>query len=186
MTRGLEITTIGTELDIRQVLALQRANLPDKISPEAAIAHGFVTVQHDEHLLGEMNRAIPQVIARDEERVVGYALAMLPSFRYKIPVLRPMFDVFGQIAYNQRLVADYQYYVMGQICIAETHRGTGIFERLYHKHKALFASQFDFCITEIAHRNTRSLRAHERMGFKTIHNYRDDKEEWAIVLWDWA
>lgn len=35
---------------------------------------------------------------------------------------------------------------------------------------------------------TRSLRAHEQVGFEPIHRYQDGDgaDEWVIVAWDWS
>lgn len=182
---AFQLTTIRSEEDVHQVLALQQANLPVNISPETAAAQGFVTVKHDFEVLSKMNAAIPQVIAKDNGKVVGYALVMLPSFQEMIPVLKPMFAQLDAIEYQGNKIRASYYYVMGQICIAEGYRGQGIFDQLYLKHRELYADTFDFCITEISARNLRSFRAHERVGFKTIHTYRDETDDWNIVLWNW-
>lgn len=182
---SIHFTTVKGADDIRQILTLQKANLPESISNEMAASQGFVTVQHDFDLLTKMNEAIPQVIAIDDRQVVGYALTMLPSFQKLIPVLKSMFAMFRRIEFGGRKIADYNYYVMGQICVAQGYRGQGIFDGLYLKHKTLFADKFDFCITEIATRNTRSLRAHKRVGFETIHTFQDETDLWEIVIWDW-
>ena len=76
----IQITTITTDLEIRQLLDLQQVNLPKNISKETALEQGFVTVQHNFELLRAMNEAIPQVIAKDGDEVVAYALVMLPNF----------------------------------------------------------------------------------------------------------
>jgi RimJ/RimL family protein N-acetyltransferase len=39
--------------------------------------------------------------------------------------------------------------------------------------------------TEVATRNTRSMRAHERVGFTVLERYRDATDEWALLRWDW-
>jgi hypothetical protein len=185
MQAAIHTSTIRHDEDVRQVLALQQANLPANISAETAASQGFVTVQHNFELLKKMNDAIPQVIARDGENVVGYALVMLPEFQEMIPVLQPMFAMFDRIEYRQRKIATYDYYVMGQVCVAEGYRGTGIFDQMYLKHRELYSQRFDFCITEIAARNVRSQKAHERVGFKTIHTFEDETDLWNIVLWNW-
>ena len=181
----IEYTTIANDADIRQVLTLQQANLPANISAETASSQGFVTVQHNFVLLQEMNEAIPQVIAKDGETVAGYALVMLPSFQEMIPVLQPMFAMFRDINSHGKKISEYNYYVMGQICVGEDYRGQGVFDGMYQQHKALFADQFDFCVTEIATRNARSLRAHRRVGFETVHQFQDETDHWEIVIWDW-
>lgn len=178
-------TTIASDEDIRQVLDLQQANLSTKVSADIAASQGFVTVQHNFDLLKKMNESIPQVIAKDGEQVVGYALVMLPSFQDLIPVLKPMFLLFDSLDFLGKKISAYRYYVMGQVCVAEGYRGMGIFDGLYHHHRTLFKEKFDFVATEIASRNTRSIRAHQRVGFKTIHTFQDETDHWEIVVWDW-
>jgi hypothetical protein len=56
---------------------------------------------------------------------------------------------------------------------------------LYEEHKRLFRKEYDFVITEISTINKRSIAAHKKIGFKTIHTYRDALDEWNVVLWDW-
>ncbi len=182
----ISFTTIASDDDIRQVLALQQANLSTQVTADVAASQGFVTVQHNFDLLKQMNEAIPQVIAKDGDQVVGYALVMLPDFQDLIPVLKPMFLLFDNLDFRGKKVVDYRYYVMGQICVAEGYRGAGIFDGLYEHHRELYHTQFDFVATEIASRNTRSLRAHERVGFQTIHTFQDETDHWEIVVWDWA
>jgi RimJ/RimL family protein N-acetyltransferase len=74
---------------------------------------------------------------------------------------------------------------MGQICVAKEYRGKDFVNELYEHHKKNYQSQFDLFITEISTRNHRSLRAHEKIGFETIHIHQDHLDEWAIVGWDW-
>jgi ribosomal protein S18 acetylase RimI-like enzyme len=182
----INFTTIASDDDVRQVLDLQQVNLSTKVSADVAASQGFVTVQHNFDLLKQMNEAIPQVIAKDGNQVVGYALVMLPAFQDLIPVLKPMFVLFDSLDFRGKKISEYRYYVMGQICVAEGYRGVGIFDGLYQHHRELYRMQFDFVATEIASRNTRSIRAHERVGFKTIHTFQDETDHWEIVVWDWV
>lgn len=173
--------------DLLQILELQRINLPTNISREESDEQGFVTVRHTEDLLSDMNTAEPQIIAKDGERVVGYALVMLSSFAERVPILLPMFELLDNLSFRGKKLADRAYYVIGQVCVAKSHRGQGVFDGLYDQHRRQMAGRYDYVITEIATRNRRSLRAHARVGFQTIHQYRaPDGEEWDIVLWDWA
>jgi hypothetical protein len=181
----IQFTTIQSDEDIRQILSLQQANLPKNISSETAKEQGFVTVQHNFDLLKAMNEAIPQVIAKNGDEVVGYAIVMLPNFAALIPVLQPMFDLFDTIDYEGKRISDCQYYVMGQICVKEGYRGVGVFDGLYEQHKIEFSKDFEVCITEVAVRNTRSMRAHERIGFQTIHTYQDETDWWNVIAWNW-
>ena len=74
---------------------------------------------------------------------------------------------------------------MGQICIARPWRGRGVFDLLYDAHRVWLSGSYDSTITEVAIRNTRSMRAHLRVGFTVLERYRDATDEWAVLRWDW-
>jgi ribosomal protein S18 acetylase RimI-like enzyme len=159
---------------------LQKENHASTVT---AISDGFVTVMHSLDLLRQMNVAAPQVIAKDEQKVVGYALVMLKSFASMIPVLQPMFDQLATIQYENGKITDHPFYIMGQICIHQSYRGKGVFDGLYRAHQALHAREYDLCVTSVSTRNKRSMRAHERVGFQTIHTFTDATDEWNIFVW---
>jgi hypothetical protein len=174
-----------TEDELEQILKLQDSNHIQNLSPKERKSNGFVTVKHDLEITTKMNNSARQVIAKDNETVVGYALVMLKEFSELIPVLTPMFAMFSNLSFNQMPLSSYKYYVMGQICIAESHRGSGIFEDLYLKHKEVYSDKFEICLTEVSVNNIRSMKAHVRTGFQTIHTFQDKTDNWNILLWDW-
>ncbi len=172
-----------TRQHILQMLDLQRQNLPANITKEEAQAQGFVTVQHHEDLLWEMNAAYPHTVAMDGERIVGYALVMTVEFKNQIPVLIPMFEQIEQLSYKGKPLADYRYFVMGQVCIAKSHRGQGIFGGMYRAMSEQLKGVFDCTITEVSLKNKRSMRAHEKVGFETLWNYQSpDGENWRMII----
>jgi ribosomal protein S18 acetylase RimI-like enzyme len=181
-------TTITTDKEIQQLLDLQQRNLTKNISEDVADNQGFVTVVHDFELLSRMNQSMPQIIAKDGDEVIAYALVMPESFRFDIPVLTAMFDLMDGLEYKGKLMKNTKYYAMGQICVAEGYRGQGIFDGLYAKHKENLSDRFELCVTEIANRNTRSSAAHRRVGFEIIHEYFDVNypELWEVVAWDFG
>ncbi len=176
----------NTAQDVAQIIALQTENLPKNISKEEAIEQGFVTVIHTPELLQKMGAAHPHTIAFDGEQVVGYALTMLRDFRNEIPVLRPMFDRIDGLSWNNKPLRDCRYLVMGQVCIHKAYRGQGVFRGLYQQMRAAMQLPFEIVVTEIAKRNTRSIRAHEKVGFVPLQEYASDGEDWVIVAWDWS
>jgi hypothetical protein len=127
----------------------------------------------------------PQIIIKEDDKVLGYALVALKEARYFHEDLEAMMRKLESLEYNGTPLSEYKYYVMGQVCIDKGRRSKGLFAMLYQKHKELFQKEYDFVITEISSQNTRSLRAHEKIGFETIRTYRDDLDEWNVVLWDW-
>jgi len=179
-------TTSKTKEELEQILALQKQNLAVGLTAEEIAAQGFVTVLHSFEDLDKMNELEAHVIAKDNDRVIAYLLAMTVRSRCDIPILLPMFGMFEEVTYQYKKIADYNYIVVGQVCVAANYRGKGIFDACYAAYKSYFKDRYDFAITEIATRNQRSLNAHKRVGFKTIHQYTaPDGEEWNIVLWKW-
>lgn len=175
-------TLSKTTHELQAILDLQQANLAKSISKEEALEQGFVTVVHDLSLLEKMNSPYPHTIAIDDDEVVGYAMVMLKELGNDIPVLVPMFDLINEIEYKGKALKDTNYMVMGQVCVAKTHRGQGIFRGLYNAMQEHLKGHFDYIVTEIAQRNTRSIRAHEKVGFETIKQYHAEGEDWVIVL----
>jgi GNAT superfamily N-acetyltransferase len=161
-----------------QILELQRANLAAQVSPEDATQQGFLTVTHELPLLERMHEVAPSVIAVEGDALAGYALVMPVECRDLIPVLVPMFERLEALGVTR-------YYVMGQICVARPFRGQGVFDALYRAHRDHLEARYDRCVTEVATRNTRSLRAHARVGFRTLETYRDATDEWSLIAWDW-
>ncbi len=181
----IQFTTSNSQKEIQQILDLQAINLPKNISETEAKEQGFVTVHHDFEILSAMNDKFPHVIAKDNNKIIGYTLVMLPEFGNKIPVLVPLFDKINQLSYNGDELNKTSYFVMGQVCVDKQYRGKGVFAGLYQQMKTEMSPHFKYIITEIATRNTRSMRAHEKVGFETIHTFSTPEEEWAIVAWNW-
>ena len=182
---SIQFTIASTDEDLRQIMALQRQNLYKNTPVDYQKDQGFTTVEHSFEVLKEMNNALPQIIAKDGDILVGYALVMPRTFGQLVPELVPMFDIVAELDWQGKTIGEQRFYVMGQICVAESHRGQGIFDGLYAAHKKHFAADFDICVTEVAVRNTRSQRAHERVGFRTIYTYEDYTDVWNVVVWDW-
>ncbi|OOG75389.1 GNAT family N-acetyltransferase [Algoriphagus sp. A40] len=174
-----------TPEELEGILSLQSRNLLQNISESEKEAQGFVTVHHSMDQLASMNTIARHLIAKDDEKVVGYILAMTKASKALIPVLVPMFEQFDKLNFGGKPVSDYNYLVIGQICIDKNYRGQGVFDRMYAAYGEMFSGRFDFAITEIAVSNVRSIKAHQRVGFEIIQEFSDNTQNWAIVALDW-
>lgn len=181
-----EVKYASSPRHLRGILSLQAQNRKQFLSQEVQQQEGFVTVEHSIKQLQKMQDVSKQIIALHNDTVVGYALVMPPQLRKTIPVLTPLFDLLDTLKYNGKSLKNQAYYVMGQICIEKNHRGQGLFRQLYAAHKKRLSSRYDFCITEISSANYRSLNAHQKIGFKKLHSFRDTTDDWVVVLWDWT
>jgi GNAT superfamily N-acetyltransferase len=189
MSGQIAFTAVSNTSEVRQILQLQAANLPSVLTPDTIASQGFVTVRHELEVLQRMNDAAPAIIAKDGDRVVGYALVMPRAFASDVPILGPLFQMLDALPWRGVLLRDLtRWFVMGQICIAEGYRGRGIFDGLYRTMADAYRDRYDFTITEVAARNTRSLRAHARAGFHTLQLYADATtgEQWHVIVLDFA
>lgn len=178
-------TIVTTDKELKQILKLQRENLPTALSEEIKKTEGYVTVEHSFDLLKRMNDTCPHIIAKDGDRVIGYALSMHPKFGNSIVVLLPMFEQISIVLKNPSTalgLTSNNFIVMGQICIHKDYRKQGIFRKLYETQLKKIAPRFTKIITEVDRKNTRSLEAHYAIGFKTLSRYSSDGRNWELIL----
>lgn len=170
------MTRVGlarNDQDLQGILRLQEAS-------RAPTQDGFVTVKHSLEILQAMHRLAPSVVAWDEAgEVVAYAITMPREARPLVPILEPMFAMLDPMEIPG------SWYVMGQVAVAPSQRGQGVFDALYHEHRSRYSGRWDQIITEVATRNGRSMRAHQRVGFRTLKLYQDATDHWAVIGWDW-
>jgi hypothetical protein len=182
----LTYTVSNLESDLFEITKLQKINLFENLSLEERKDQGFLTVCHSLNQLKKMSSYEPHLIAKDNQILAGFLLAMTKNSKNDIPILIPMFNLFEKITFKENLISEYNYIVVGQVCIGKEYRRQGILDNSYMAYKDYFESKYDFAITEIATTNKRSLNAHKRVGFKEIHKYTDfQNTEWSIVIWDW-
>ena len=182
----INYTIAKTQTDLEGILSLQNKNLSQRLTKEEIESQGFVTVKHNYDQIKKLNHLEKHLIAKDAEKVIGYVLAMTKESKTELPILIPMFDIFSKLLYLGKIIADHHFIVVGQVCIDKNYRSRGIFDQCYQQYKNYYRNKYDFAITEIVSTNTRSLKAHKRIGFEEIHSYKSpDNIEWIIVLWDW-
>jgi len=179
-------TTSKDDSDLLGILELQKRNLAKNLDREEIRSQGFVTVSHRLEDLQKMNLIEQSVIAKENNTVIAYLIAMTEKSKFDIPVLIPMFEIFDKIQYEGNLLSNYHYMVVGQVCVDKEYRGKGVLDKCYDLYVDTFCPRYDFAVTEIASSNLRSLNAHRRIGFESIHEYvAPNQEQWAIVVLDW-
>lgn len=181
----LYATTVSGTPELQQLLLLQQQNLKTAVSEQEKKEQGFVTMPFTLEMLLAMHAFAPSIIVKDNDILAGYAIVFLKEGRAIYPAMESMFANFEKISWKGKPFNSYRYYIMGQICIAKPYRGKGVFDMLYEKHKELYQPAYDCIVTEISASNYRSLRAHERIGFKTISTHSDAIDTWNVVVWDW-
>ena len=165
--------------ELSEILKLQEANLLNNLSEEVKKEQGFVTVYHDMAILQTMHNIHPHIIASYNDVLIGYALSMSRKFSNDIPVLAPM---FSKIKASEK--RDSNYLIMGQVCVAKDFRGKGVFRGLHDHMKQLFTDVYDCIITEINIKNSRSMNAHDAIGFQELVRYDFEGEIWVVMFVD--
>ncbi len=169
-------TQATSDWELEQILSLQQENLPKNMSPEECEREGFLTVEHSMDILKAMNDECGHIIAVEDGKVIGYALCMHPKFAKEIEVLKPMFEQIKTLVDTPDSSM-----AMGQICVAKSHRGQGVFRNLYLTMRNRLPEGFDTIITEVDGKNKKSLAAHAAIGFVTLKVYESDNREWHLV-----
>ena len=184
----ITFTTAKTREDIAKIIELQRKNQIRNLDEATMKSEGFVTFEYEIEPLFAMNQSHPSVVAWAEDgRLAGYCISACSADRGYFEVLDRTYDYFEALEFCGKKLSDQPMMLTGQICVAEGFRGLCVFEGLYAKFQAIWSPGFEFCVTEISKKNTRSLRAHERIGFEVFHEFSDEilNETWVVVGWDW-
>jgi GNAT superfamily N-acetyltransferase len=181
----LYATEVTNDDELLHIHELNRDNLRGNLSLQEQEEQGFVTWLYPVSLLQQLDDLAPSIIVKDEDKVVGYALVTPIEAGAFHPDLQAMIHNLETINYAGKPLSSYSYYIMGQVCIEKDYRGRGIFSMLFQKHKELYSDTYDLLVTEISVTNYRSQKAHEKVGFTTIHTYSDTLDEWNVVAWNW-
>lgn len=181
----VEITRVTTPSEIIGIRDLQNLNLKQNITPEEANEQGFLTASYTLAYLQKMNSIFPSIIAKDGNKVVGYALVATKNIRKGHDLIEGLFDAIDECEYNGKLLKDVNYVVVGQLCVAKAYRGQNLVQKLYGHFKDCLSKEFTYLVTDVAQANVRSLKAHKKSGFQVINELKYGGVGWDIVLWDW-
>ena len=187
MDQPIRITLARKKTELKQIIALQKQYHLETVDEQTAKEQGFVTAVHKYEVLEAMNSSAATVIAKDGTRVVGYALTMKREFADDVPALTELFHHQDEAIWNGTRLGDQDYLVMGQICVAEEARGQRLPDRMYRYMRSCYSLHYPYLVTAIDARNTRSMRVHERVGFKDLVRFTSEEtgKNWVIVIWEW-
>jgi GNAT superfamily N-acetyltransferase len=183
---SVKITRVSTQQQLAGIMSLHTANLRRNLSAEEIRTQGFVSAEYTLEYLQRMHAASPSIIAVDGDTVVGYALVADPATCADHELIGDLARVIDRTSYEGRLLQGTRYVMVGQLCVARTHRGRGLVKRMYEHYRHVLADQFDYLITDVARDNPGSLIAHLKCGFQVISTLGYGGIEWDLVLWDWT
>jgi ribosomal protein S18 acetylase RimI-like enzyme len=179
------ITRVSEFEELTGIRDLQVQNLRKNIDADTAMSQGFLTAEYTLEYLKAMHDASPSIIAKDGDKVVGYALVATKEVRNGHDLMADLFNVIDTKSYKGQLLKEVNYVVVGQLCVGEGYRGQGLVKRLYDHFRDCLAAEYEYLITDVAQANVRSLNAHKKSGFQVIDTLVYAGIGWDIVLWDW-
>ncbi len=161
------ITRLGTTNDIKGILTLQQANLRDNLSVEER-KRGFVTTPFSEAQLCELSAQRGIFVAEEKDEIAGYAMAGSWDFFASWPIFPYMVSRLGALVFAGKPLLPAQSFQYGPVCIDSSHRGTGLFPKLFEEMRLEFSSRYP-----IGDRmNEHSYRAHTRtLGLTVIDKF---------------
>jgi len=178
-------TGLARPEDIDTILKLQQENLAENVGEQEKNQQGFVSVSTTKEQLEDIAQNEGITVAKVNEKVIGYLMPMTVEHAGGIPLLEPFIEKFKSLKIDSIPLTNLRHCVLGQVCIAKEHRGTGVLEKLYNDLKTRLAEEYDIGISEIGTNNPRSLHAHlDKIGLKIAEQYSADGRDWYIVYLD--
>lgn len=105
--KSLEVTRVSSPSEIIGIKDLQALNLKQNITAEEAIGQGFLTAAYTIEYLEEMNAASASIIAKDGDKVVGYALVATKDIRKGHDLIEGLFDAIDACVYILFMLTHY-------------------------------------------------------------------------------
>jgi predicted GNAT superfamily acetyltransferase len=181
----MTISLATTAREIEEIRDLQEVNLKDNISTNNRLSEGFLTAKYEFDFLNAMNELTPAIIAKQNGVVVGYALATDRSLLAQHPLLNDLCKQINKIPFGGKFIGDFDYLVVGQLCVAKEVRGQGLAQQLYWQFKNVYESRYPFAVTDVDQENLASLKTHLKVGFEVVSSLRYGNRVWDVVIWDW-
>ena len=181
----MTICLASTDRDIQEIRDLQEANLKDNIPLENRLSDGFLTAKYELDFLREMNDLTPAIIAKEKGVLVGYALATNRSMLTQHPLLNDLGAQINKIPFGGKFVDDFDYLVVGQLCVAKEVRSRGLAQDLYVQFKATYENRYPFAVTDVDRENLASLKIHQKVGFQVVSMLQCGSSNWHVMIWDW-
>lgn len=155
----MEYTTAQTG-DIDDILTLHKSFHVDTVLEEDR-KDGFVTTPFTAELLEEL---IVQekglFVARDADRIAGYAMSASWQFCSQWPMFQYMIGRLSEVKYRRQILDTENSYQYGPVCIDKPYRGTGVFQTLFAYALGEMSAKYPFMITFVNKKNPRSVAAH--------------------------
>ena len=169
--------------DLSQILDIQSENQRNNLTPSQQ-RNGYLSIAFSVKEFKAFNHSLCVVVAKEQDTVIGYCCISSAAFNAQFPILDQI--VAGISSYDipetKDIPTDEKACIYGPVCIALSHRGKGVLEKL-----SAFGLEFAkengyiYCFSFIAADNVRSLSAHRKLSFHTVGTVYHNNNEYVVI-----
>ena len=181
----IDIRIAQSEKDLIGIKTLLSENHHSNLSKKEQYSEGFITINYSLDDLKALHEIASSVIAVDNNKVVGYALAATKHSTGIHHMLDDLIQFIENTKYQSIQLKKAKYIVVGQLCVSKSYRRQKIAQNIYKGFQRNYRSHYDYCITSVDLKNQGSLKAHRLRGFKEIQTTHYKSNSYSVVLWDW-
>ena len=179
---SLAITRMS-DSDISQIMNIQSANQRDTLTPSQQ-KNGYLSIAFSEAEFKDFSNDLCVVVAKEQHEVIGYCCVSSAAFNAQFPILDQIVRSIHSYAIpdTQDIPGEEKSCIYGPVCIALSHRGKGVLEKLCAFGLEIAKEQgYTYCFSFIAADNARSLRAHMKLCFHKVGTIIHNNNEYVVI-----
>jgi acetyltransferase (GNAT) family protein len=181
----MTIKRVSDKQEVLGIKRLQSENLKGNLTAEEMQREGFLTAEYTLEFLETLNAIEPSIIAVDNDKVVGYALVVTKKSIGHHGLLDDLFRQVDNYSFNGDQLKDTNYVLVGQLCVAKTHRRIGVVQGMYDFYRKALWRKYNYCVTDVDEKNPRSIKSHLKTGFGILGTITYAGNRFYVVIWDW-
>jgi hypothetical protein len=159
------------------IVALQdkyvAANLDEK-----AKAGGFLSARFSPEQFRKVDERLRLIVGAEGNSIVAFLCSWLLEDCREQPIVSAMLAAEGMDTYALKAC------VAGPVCIDESQRGKGLLKLLYDKLASELTGRYVRMLIFVDVTNAGSIRAHEKIGFKTVVEFSRSEKQYVGMAKD--
>ena|SRR3990167_5633721 len=171
--------------DFEKMVTLQNKNLKSALNQSENL-DGFLTASFSAEEFKSMDNDLCVIVCADGQNIVAYACASSIEYNKNFPLIATMIKQFPQIIYKNKPLVSYNSFIYGPACIDREYRGKGVLNNIFSKMRDFLLQehqQFELLTTIISVENERSIKAHEKLGMKSVGQFEfNENTFWILAL----
>jgi hypothetical protein len=169
--------------DLEEIMDLHKQYHINSISPEDK-PDGFVTTNFTpEQLQALVEKERGIIIAKDENRVIAYAMAASWQFWADWPLFAHMIEKLPENHFRGQVLNAENSYQYGPVCIDKSYRGSGVFEKIFYASLESMMPRYSLMVTFINQINHRSYKAHtQKVKMETVNTFEFNNNNYYMLV----